>query len=243
MGSVRPGRRRGSRDLREGRRPRRDDTPPGTRTMRPMTASDPFTVATSVRLARVRWQRPRHPGSDRRAALGRRPRRGRVRRSHGGRCSSPRDAVDGARRRCSRHSGPRVATTADSVIVEGWLTRQVAGGDVGTYTGPDDAMPSASAYIGTVLLGSRSGRRQEAIERLEAAQAERDIGSGEPVDLVVVDLLWLDGDDPLRRPAAGAQAPARIGGPAERIGSVPASTCARRSTPGSGRGAHRDSGA
>lgn len=86
-----------------------------------------------------------------------------------------------------------IATTADSVVVEGWLTCQVASGDVGTYTGPDDAMPSATAYIGTVLLGSRSGRRQEAIERLEAAQAERDIGSGEPVDLVVVDLLWLDG--------------------------------------------------
>lgn len=86
-----------------------------------------------------------------------------------------------------------VATTADSMVVEGWLTRQFAAGDVGTYTGPDDAMPSATAYIGTVLLGSRSGRRQEAIERLEAAQAARDIDTGDPVDLVVVDLLWLDG--------------------------------------------------
>ncbi len=85
-----------------------------------------------------------------------------------------------------------VATTTDGVVVEGWLTKQVASGDVGTYTGPD-AAPSATTYIGTVLLGSRSGRRQEAIERLEAGQAARDIGAGDPVDLVVVDLLWLDG--------------------------------------------------
>ncbi len=84
-----------------------------------------------------------------------------------------------------------IATTADGVVAEGWLTRQVAAGDVGTYTGPD--APSATTYIGTVLLGSRSGRRQEATERLEAAQAARAISAGDPVDLVVVDLVWLDG--------------------------------------------------
>jgi ATP dependent DNA ligase domain len=85
------------------------------------------------------------------------------------------------------------AGTCDGVIVEAWLTRQVAVGDVGVYTGPDGDLPSTGAFIGQVLLGSRSSRLRQKTEDLEAAQAGRDIPAEEPVDLVVVDLLWLDG--------------------------------------------------
>jgi len=83
--------------------------------------------------------------------------------------------------------------TCDGLIVEAWLTRQVATGDVGVYRGADADLPSTGAFIGQVLLGSRASRLRERTEELEAAQAGRDIPDDEPVDLVVVDLLWLDG--------------------------------------------------
>jgi hypothetical protein len=85
------------------------------------------------------------------------------------------------------------AATCDGVIVEAWLTRQVAVGDVGVFTGTDGDLPSTGAFIGQVLLGSRSSRLRQKTEELEAVQAARILPAEEPVDLVVVDLLWLDG--------------------------------------------------
>lgn len=84
-------------------------------------------------------------------------------------------------------------TTCDGIVAEAWLTRQIANGDVGVYTGLGTEIPSASAYLGRVLLGSRGERIKETTERLEAGQAAREIGADDPVNLVVVDLLWLDG--------------------------------------------------
>lgn len=83
--------------------------------------------------------------------------------------------------------------TCDGIVAEAWLTRQVATGDVGVYTGLGTEVPGASAYLGRVLLGSRAVRIRETTERLEAGQAAREIGAEDPVNLVVVDLLWLDG--------------------------------------------------
>lgn len=85
------------------------------------------------------------------------------------------------------------ATTCDGIVAEAWLTRQVASGGGGVYTGLGAEIPGATAYLGRVLLGSRADRIRETTERLEAGQAAREIGADEPVNLVVVDLLWLDG--------------------------------------------------
>ena len=93
----------------------------------------------------------------------------------------------------SRPSRPAPRATCDGLIVEAWLTRQVATGDVGVYTGADGDLPSTGALIGQVLLGSRAARLREKTTELEALEAARDIPEDEPVDLVVVDLLWLDG--------------------------------------------------
>ncbi len=86
-----------------------------------------------------------------------------------------------------------VLARADGVIVEAWLTRQIASDDTRVYTGPDDEMPSTGRFLGRVLLGSRADRVREATSRMEEDQAARIIATDEPVNLVVVDLLWLDG--------------------------------------------------
>lgn len=85
------------------------------------------------------------------------------------------------------------AATTDALVVEAWLTRQVASSDVGVYVGPDDQTPSTAEFLGSVLLGSRAAQRRERTEHLEAAQAARSLDPGDRLDLVVVDLLWLDG--------------------------------------------------
>lgn len=85
------------------------------------------------------------------------------------------------------------APAADALVVEAWLTRQVASSDVGVYAGPDDQTPSTTEFLGSVLLGSRAGQRRQRTEQLEAAQSARAIALGDPLNLVVVDLLWLDG--------------------------------------------------
>lgn len=85
------------------------------------------------------------------------------------------------------------ATTCDGLVVEAWLTRQVASGDTGVYTGVEGDLPRPTEFLGRVLLGSRADRIREKTEQLEAGQAAREIGEDDAVNLVVVDLLWLDG--------------------------------------------------
>jgi hypothetical protein len=92
------------------------------------------------------------------------------------------------------------ATTCDGLVVEAWLTRQVAAGDVGVYTGPEADLPTTGAFIGQVLLGSRADRMRQKTAELEAGQAAREIAPDDAVNLVVVDLLWLDGQSLLDVP-------------------------------------------
>lgn len=92
------------------------------------------------------------------------------------------------------------AATCDGLVVEAWLTRQVAAGDVGVYTGPEADLPTTGAFIGQVLLGSRADRLRQKTAELEASQAARQIAEDDAVNLVVVDLLWLDGQSLLDVP-------------------------------------------
>jgi hypothetical protein len=85
------------------------------------------------------------------------------------------------------------ARTSDGVIVEAWLTRQIASGDVGVYTGADGDLPTTGSLVSQVLLGSRADRLRTKTVELEAAHAARELDGDDPVNLVVVDLLWLDG--------------------------------------------------
>lgn len=85
------------------------------------------------------------------------------------------------------------ARTADGAILDGYLTKQVVADDRGVYTGPDE-LPSAGRLIAQSMVGVRRNRAAEAAERLEAEREARTFGPEDPVNLVLVDLLWLDGE-------------------------------------------------
>lgn len=85
------------------------------------------------------------------------------------------------------------ARTADGAILDGYLTKQVVADDRAIYTGPDE-LPSAGRLIAQSMVGVRRNRAAEAADRLEAEQAARTFGPDDPVNLVLVDLLWLDGE-------------------------------------------------
>jgi hypothetical protein len=85
------------------------------------------------------------------------------------------------------------AATTDGVILDGYVTKQVANDEPGVYTGADTLPSTGSILVGGLVGLRRRARRDELREDLAEERAARDIGADEPVNLVVVDLLWLDG--------------------------------------------------
>lgn len=91
------------------------------------------------------------------------------------------------------HLGKVLAATTDGVVLDGYLTKQIATDEGGVYTGPED-LPSTGRMIAQTMVGVRRNRAEEAAKRLEAATQARSFAPDDPVNLVVVDLLWLDGE-------------------------------------------------
>ena len=95
------------------------------------------------------------------------------------------------------HLARMLAATADGVILDGYLTKQVVaeeGHVTATLdTGLDD-LPSTGRLIAQSMVGTRRNRTAEAIKQREAETAARTFAEADPVNLVVVDLLWLDGE-------------------------------------------------
>jgi hypothetical protein len=107
-------------------------------------------------------------------------------------------AVPGQERICW-HLAHQLGASADSVVVDGYLTKQVADDDGGIYTGTD-ALPSTGKLIAQSMVGVRRNRADEAAEAREAELAARTFTRDDPVNLVVTDLLWLDGQSLLDVP-------------------------------------------
>ena len=103
-----------------------------------------------------------------------------------------------------------------------------------------DDLPSTKRMVVQSMVGTRPNRARDATERLEADIESKTFREGETVNLVVIDLLWLDGDWLLDVRSSSASGSSRRSCPA--IGSCGrARTSGRRSTPGSDRGAPRGS--
>jgi len=85
------------------------------------------------------------------------------------------------------------AATTDGVILDGYVTTQVATDGPGVYTAPDP-VPSAGSFLTRTFVGVRPNRRDELLEDLAAERTARDVDPGDVVNLVAVDLLWLDGE-------------------------------------------------
>jgi hypothetical protein len=91
------------------------------------------------------------------------------------------------------------ASRAESLVLDGYVTKEMAGDGTGTDTGPEGT-PSTARLIGQSLIGSRRNRAQEAAERLERLREARTFAPGEAVIYVATDLLWLDGESLLDVP-------------------------------------------
>jgi hypothetical protein len=83
--------------------------------------------------------------------------------------------------------------SADAAIFEGYLTKQVLSKAVGVGPFGDD-YPSMKDQVTTLLIGERRSRAAEAEKRRKAELEEQRFREDEQVNLVIVDLLWLDGE-------------------------------------------------
>lgn len=86
------------------------------------------------------------------------------------------------------------AIHADSVVVDGYLTRDAAQSGVGIYSGPAPSVPTPGEMARQLVVGGRN-RRAELVEALEA-RAQSSIAEDDEVVFVAVDLLLLD-EEPL----------------------------------------------
>ncbi len=75
------------------------------------------------------------------------------------------------------------------LILDGYVTSEVSHDGTGTFTG-GDGLDSASKVISQSLIGARRGNDDKALDKGQTARMPR---GDDPVALVVVDLLWLDG--------------------------------------------------
>ena len=87
-----------------------------------------------------------------------------------------------------------VASTAAGVILDAYVTKQVAADEPGVYTGEVDLPKAGNMLAGSLIGRGRRSKRDELAEDLGAQRAGEQIDEDDPVNLVAVDLLWLDGE-------------------------------------------------
>lgn len=99
--------------------------------------------------------------------------------------------VEGERLDGIAHLAEALASAArvTDVIVDGYVTAEVTHDGTGTLSGSDDSS-SATRIVRQSFLGTRAPSDDK---RLEQGQAARMPRADDPVALVLVDLLWLDG--------------------------------------------------
>jgi hypothetical protein len=93
-----------------------------------------------------------------------------------------------------------VAARADSVIVDGYLTKQVAGDGTGLYVGPEKVTFNLGARMSQFFVGGRISQTAERAEEQRHFDEASYFAPGDSVSLVVVDVLWLDGESLLDVP-------------------------------------------
>ena len=85
------------------------------------------------------------------------------------------------------------AARADTLIVDGYLTKQVGHDGSGVYTGVETRV-STGRLIAQGMLGRRHNRAAEQAEEAERAFEERTFGPSDVVALVATDLIWIDNE-------------------------------------------------
>jgi hypothetical protein len=89
---------------------------------------------------------------------------------------------------------------ADAAILDGFLTKQVAGDGTGVWVGGGGPMPPTGKLIAQSMVGVRHNRTAEAAAHIEQERAARTFGPDDTVAFVAIDLLHLDGESLLDVP-------------------------------------------
>ena len=137
-----------------------------------------------------------------------------------------------------------MAATATGVILDAYVTEQIASEEpgVGVYTGVTDLPSAGNMLMGSLVGRGRRPRREQLADDLGQELAGAQISEDGPVNLVAVDLLWLDGGWLLDAPLLERKRLLEAVLPATRS-CARACTCARPSSAGWARGAPRASAA
>jgi hypothetical protein len=85
------------------------------------------------------------------------------------------------------------AVLTDGLILDGYLTKQVAQDGVGVYVRTDD-LPTVGSSVGHFFFGSRRNPAAEVAQAREELRQLEAIGPDDTVTYVAIDLLWLDGE-------------------------------------------------
>jgi ATP dependent DNA ligase-like protein len=85
------------------------------------------------------------------------------------------------------------ASTTEAAIFEGYLTKQVLSGGVGIRAWVPE-YPTLTGQMTRMFVGGRRNRVDELEKRREAEFADQQFAEDDEVNLVIVDLLWLDGE-------------------------------------------------
>ena len=86
-----------------------------------------------------------------------------------------------------------VGTTANGVILDAYVTKQISGEDTSVRSGIMP-MPSIGKLLTRSLVGGRILDKAQQLEDDRADRADQRFEEDEPVNLVAVDLLWLEGE-------------------------------------------------
>ncbi len=86
-----------------------------------------------------------------------------------------------------------VAASASGVILDAYVTKQISGEDTGVRSGIMP-MPSVGRLLARSLVGGRILDKAQQLEDDRAERAAQRFEEEDPVNLVAVDLLWLDGE-------------------------------------------------
>ncbi len=85
------------------------------------------------------------------------------------------------------------AARADSLIVDGYLTKQVAHDQTGVFPIIVPALPTGTDLAKSMVMGVRRSRSAELIQERERERQAVTFEPSDVVALVAIDLLWLDG--------------------------------------------------
>lgn len=83
-------------------------------------------------------------------------------------------------------------TTGEGAILDGYLTKQVVTEGVGVHTWVNE-YPTLGRQLSRLMVGGGRNRLEASAKRREAEAAAVAFDADDPVNLVVVDLLWLEG--------------------------------------------------